>query len=160
MFKIKVKKISKEDRRIYTISSHRIPQANCFEGRKSARHQDDRRPTSHQKRRQSGPINFYEALMTASIRPTNKPAPLYEEDNGVHTIRIRALQHMTIIHLKRLLAREVAQMLDANRTSNDQMERVRTILEQYSKGAGAFALNYCADGRYASNGASRSEVHA
>jgi hypothetical protein len=71
--------------------------------------------------------------MTASITPANKPAPLYAEEHGVHTIRVRALQHMTIIHLKRKLAVEVAEMVQNTTTNADQMERIRLALEQYSK---------------------------
>lgn len=69
----------------------------------------------------------------ASMRPTNKPAPLYAEERGNHTIRVRALQHMTIIHLKRILAAEVAEMVQHTTTDAEQMERIRVNLEHYSK---------------------------
>ena len=71
--------------------------------------------------------------MTASITPTNKPSPLYIDANGVATIRVRALQHMILIHLKKVLAGEVAQMVQRETTSAEQMERVRVTLEHYSK---------------------------
>ncbi|PSN58618.1 hypothetical protein BS50DRAFT_595289 [Corynespora cassiicola Philippines] len=70
--------------------------------------------------------------MTASITPTNKPSPLYIDANGVATIRVRALQHMTLIHLKKVLAGEVAQMVQRETTSAEQMERVRVTLEHYT----------------------------
>lgn len=70
--------------------------------------------------------------MTASIKP-NKRAPLYADGNGVPTIRVRALQYMTIIHLKRVLASEVAEMMQRETTSVEQMERIRETLGHYSK---------------------------
>lgn len=40
---------------------------------------------------------------------------------------------MTIIHLKRILAAEVAEMVQHTTTDAEQMERIRVNLEHYSK---------------------------
>jgi hypothetical protein len=40
---------------------------------------------------------------------------------------------MTVIHLKRVLAGEVAEMMQRDTTSAEQMDRVRKTLERYSK---------------------------
>ena len=40
---------------------------------------------------------------------------------------------MTIIHLKRVLAGEVAEMMRRETTSVEQMEKIRKTLERYSK---------------------------
>jgi hypothetical protein len=71
--------------------------------------------------------------VTASRTPRNKTAPLYTVEDGVPIIRVRALQHMTIIHLKRVLAGEVAEMVHSETTNAEQMERIRITLQHYGR---------------------------
>jgi len=104
-----------------------------FGDRRSERRPDDRVHTPHIKRRRSRQVNFYQRLLTASITPHDKAAPLYANGYGSPTIRVRALQHMTVIHLKRVLAGEVAEMMQRETTSVEQMDRIRKTLERYSK---------------------------
>ncbi|KAF2677148.1 hypothetical protein K458DRAFT_409895 [Lentithecium fluviatile CBS 122367] len=103
-----------------------------FGGSRSQREPEYRVQKPHTKRRRSRQVNFYKRLMTASITPNNKPSPLYVDGNEVSTIRVRALQHMTIIHLKRVLAGEVAEMVKRETTSAEQMERIRVTLGHYT----------------------------
>jgi len=66
-------------------------------------------------------------------------APLYEPPTRTRgatrtkgaTVRIRALQHMNIIHLRKVIADETAQMLRNKTTNFEQMERVRKLLKNY-----------------------------
>lgn len=71
-------------------------------------------------------------LAAASMNP-DKPAPLYTERYGGPTIRIRALQHMTIIHLRRVLAGEVAEIIETETADAEQMERIRGTLNHYGE---------------------------
>ena len=72
-------------------------------------------------------------LAAASMNPYSKPAPLYTERDGGPMIRIRALQHMTIIHLRRVLAGEVAEIIETETADAEQMERIRKTLNHYGE---------------------------
>src|SRR3954465_12278206 len=77
-----------------------------LERHKSRRKSDDIPRSSRKRRKSRGasrtPFDFSEMLAAASMKPYDKPAPLYTDRNGGPMIRIRALQHMTIIHLRRV----------------------------------------------------------
>jgi hypothetical protein len=69
--------------------------------------------------------------MDASVHPQSKPGRLYAHEDGCRRIRIRTLQYMNIIHLKRVLAGEVAEMRNSETTSAEQMEAIRKTLKHY-----------------------------
>ncbi|KAM7215028.1 hypothetical protein V8F06_009554 [Rhypophila decipiens] len=46
-------------------------------------------------------------------------------------VRLRVLQYMSIIHMKRLLAREVALMSERRHVTDSQMERVKGLMSDY-----------------------------
>ncbi|KAM7190492.1 hypothetical protein V8F33_009475 [Rhypophila sp. PSN 637] len=46
-------------------------------------------------------------------------------------VRLRVLQYMSIIHMKRLLAREVALMSERRHVTDSQMERVKELMSDY-----------------------------
>lgn len=114
-------------------------------GRYKSRFQpDDRRPRSkrrkhHQSSTSARPLHFSEKLAAAAIGDAEKVSPLYTDrpnDNGEKakpTIRIRALQHMVVLHLRRVIAGEVAEILDAQSATPDMMERARKTMKQYGQ---------------------------
>lgn len=48
-------------------------------------------------------------------------------------VRLRVLQYMSIIYMKKLLAREVAVMSDQRHVTDNQMGRVRELMRDYGK---------------------------
>jgi len=46
-------------------------------------------------------------------------------------VRLRVLQYMNIIHMKRLLAREVSIMSERRYATDNQMDRVRVLMKDY-----------------------------
>ena len=64
-----------------------------------------------------------------------KEAPLFTESgiDGAPTLRIRALQHMTIIHLQRRLAILAEDIISTRTATETQMDRVQEVLKDYGK---------------------------
>ena len=62
-----------------------------------------------------------------------KDGPLFNEggSRGVPTLRIRALQHMTIIHLQRKLAVLAEEIVSSKTATEAQMDRVQETLQAY-----------------------------
>ncbi|OCK92126.1 uncharacterized protein K441DRAFT_697930 [Cenococcum geophilum 1.58] len=118
-----------------TFSRREVDLESASSGRyKSRRTLDDIPRLSEKRRKRRGgsraPFNFSRMLAAASMNP-DKHAPLYTERYGSPTIRIRALQHMTIIHLRRVLAGEVAEIIETETADAEQMERIRGTLNHY-----------------------------
>jgi len=76
---------------------------------------------------------FAKELYSGSMTPHNKHAPLYSTRDRVNgpMVRIRALQHMTIIHLRKALASETAKIVKQENAGSAQMEIIRKLLRQY-----------------------------
>jgi hypothetical protein len=65
-------------------------------------------------------LDFYEQLLSASIHH-KKFAPLWRQtkiERGGAIIRIKTLQHMNVIHIRKLLAEEVATAADTHTAEN------------------------------------------
>jgi hypothetical protein len=62
------------------------------------------------------------------MTPANKAAPLYAEPG---LVRVRALEHMNIICLKRKLAGHAAEMVRSQTATPKVMEEVRKDLGEY-----------------------------
>ncbi|EPE26261.1 hypothetical protein GLAREA_02173 [Glarea lozoyensis ATCC 20868] len=86
------------------------------------------RRSASSRQRSNTPRTFHEELYKASITPANKPAPLYETDVQV---RVRALEHMNIICLKRKLAQHAADMINSEEASQDTMDTLKNDLKEY-----------------------------
>ena len=69
-----------------------------------------------------------------------KESPLFTESgvDGEPTLRIRALQHMTIIHLQRKLAVLAEDIMNSKTATETQMDRVQEVLKDYGKTSKAF----------------------
>lgn len=67
------------------------------------------------------------------VMKEEKICPLFTEDGfrGVPTVRIRTLQHMTIIHLKRKLAILAEDIMSSKTTTEAKMDRVQETLKDY-----------------------------
>jgi hypothetical protein len=87
-----------------------------------------RRRSASSRRRSNTPRTFHEELYKASITPANKPAPLYETDVQV---RVRALEHMNIICLKRKLAQHAADMVNNKEASQEIINLLKNNLKDY-----------------------------
>jgi hypothetical protein len=74
-------------------------------------------------------LAFYDELYHGATR-RGKVAPLF--DPREDKIRVRTLEHMNIVHLRRCLAVEVADMKFRHQTDYDQMELVGDLLHRYS----------------------------
>lgn len=46
-------------------------------------------------------------------------------------VRLRVLQYMNLINMKRLIAREVSLMSERRHVTDSQMERVRVLMKNY-----------------------------
>ena len=78
-------------------------------------------------------VNFYEQLLSASMHH-GKYAPLWrqtENERGGAIIRIKTLQHMNVIHLRKLLADEVAIMVRSQSTDDEQMRLIEDLMSRY-----------------------------
>ena len=64
-----------------------------------------------------------------------KEAPLFTKSgiDGAPTLRIRALQHMTVIHLQRRLAVLAEDIISSKTATETQMDRVQEVLKDYGK---------------------------
>jgi hypothetical protein len=64
-----------------------------------------------------------------------KYAPLYTSHSQKRgaIVRVRTLQQMNIIHLRKVIADETAEMLRNNTVNFEQMERVRKLLKNYGQ---------------------------
>ena len=85
-----------------------------------------------------GTVNLSRMLYHAAFndaKKEQKEAPLFTESgiNGAPTLRIRALQHMTIIHLQRRLAVLAEDMISTRIATETQMDRVQEVLKDYGK---------------------------
>ena len=71
-----------------------------------------------------------------------KEAPLFTESgvNGAPTLRIRTLQHMTVIHLQRRLAVLAEDIISSRTATETQMDRVQDVLKDYGQSMVAPAL--------------------
>jgi hypothetical protein len=69
------------------------------------------------------------------MTPRNNFTPLCTEQNGETgpTIRILTLQHVNIVHLRKVLAREIAEIIGQKTANSEQMERVRKGLKHYGE---------------------------
>jgi hypothetical protein len=74
-------------------------------------------------------LGFYDELYHGATRK-GKVAPLF--DPREDKIRVRTLEHMNIVHLRRRIAVEVADMKHRHQTDYDQMELVGDLLHRYS----------------------------
>ena len=65
-----------------------------------------------------------------------KEGPLFTESGsrGAPTLRIRAMQHMTIIHLQRKLAILAEDIVSSKTATETQMDRVQDALKDYGTG--------------------------
>jgi len=117
-------------------------QASVREGSRSGRKPDperpetlSRNPASSQRVRHQ---YFGDRLFNGAMRnKKNRVSVLFENGsprNGQPTeplVRLRVLQYMSIIHMKRLLAREVFIMSDRRHVTTEQMSRVRRLMKDY-----------------------------
>lgn len=74
--------------------------------------------------------NFSELLYQATVG-AEKLCPVWDG----HEIRIRALQHMTTLHLQRKLAKLVKEMVKSQKATDDQMDDLHKALKDYSTSA-------------------------
>ena len=72
-------------------------------------------------------------MLAASALDQKKVCPLYTTRNGKPTVRIRALQHMSICDIRREIAVEVAAICKTNDADEEQMRRVRNLMKEYGK---------------------------
>jgi hypothetical protein len=78
-------------------------------------------------------VNFYKQLLNASM-DHKKYAPLWRQTNnerGGAIIRIKTLQHMNVIHVRKLLAEEVAAMVRCQSTDYEQMRLIEDLMSRY-----------------------------
>lgn len=78
-------------------------------------------------------VNFYKQLLNASMDP-KKYAPLWRQANterGGAIIRIKTLQHMNVIHVRKLLTEEVATMVRHQSTDYEQMRLIEDLMSRY-----------------------------
>ena len=85
-----------------------------------------------------GTADFSRLLYQAAFNDSKKErkeAPLFKESgtDGAPTLRIRALQHMTIIHLQRRLAVLAEDIMSSKTATETQMDRVQEVLKEYGK---------------------------
>ena len=86
-----------------------------------------------------GTIDFSRMLHNAAFNDAKrewKEAPLFTESGsrGAPTLRIRAMQHMTIIHLQRKLAILAEDIVSSKTATETQMDRVQDALKDYGMG--------------------------
>jgi hypothetical protein len=78
-------------------------------------------------------VNFYEQLLSASMHH-EKYAPLWRQtknERGGAIIRIKTLQHMNVLHVRKLLAEEVAIMVRRQSTDYEQMRLIEDLMSRY-----------------------------
>ena len=69
-------------------------------------------------------------------RSEPKLAPLFSQDeSGTATLRIRSLQHMTVLHLQRVIAGEAEEIVRTENATAVQMERIRITMRDYGSKA-------------------------
>lgn len=82
-----------------------------------------------------GTINFSRMLYHAAFSDGKKKklVPLFTEEGsrGAPTLRIRSLQHMTVIHLQQRLAVLAEDIVSSETATEAQMDRVQKTLQEY-----------------------------
>jgi hypothetical protein len=79
-------------------------------------------------------VNFYEQLLSASMH-YKKFAPLWRQtknERGGAIIRIKPLQQINVIHIRMLLAEEVATMVRRQSADYEQMRLIEDLKSRYS----------------------------
>ena len=72
-------------------------------------------------------------MLAAAALERDKIAPIYTDRDGKPTIRIRALQHMTIVHIRKMIAEQVADIVQRETATPEMMESVRKTMKHYGK---------------------------
>lgn len=85
-----------------------------------------------------GTVDLSRMLYQAAFndqKKERKEAPLFTESgvDGAPTLRIRTLQHMTVIHLQRRLAVLAEDIISSKTATETQMDRVQEVLKDYGK---------------------------
>ena len=77
---------------------------------------------------------LYQAAFN-DYKKERKEAPLFTKYgvDGAPTLRIRVLQHMTVIHLQRRLAVLAEDIISSRTATETQMDRVQEVLKDYGK---------------------------
>jgi hypothetical protein len=102
----------------------------------SPRYNDNAPPPTSQELRDHSPFAVpfdFSHMLAAVANKKSKLAPLYEKRGKKEKIRLRALQHMIVCHLRRQLAVEVKLICDINSATSMQMKRIRKFMKDYDQ---------------------------
>ena len=103
------------------------------------RRQRSKKRKHHRNSPSTRPLLFSEKLAAAVIGDPKKVGPLYTERSVKGSkkpkpiVRIRALQHMVVLYLRREIAGEVAEIVDTKSADPEVMEKSRKTMKQYGR---------------------------
>ncbi|RYO96252.1 hypothetical protein DL765_011633 [Monosporascus sp. GIB2] len=91
-------------------------------------------PRPRRRARSASPLGSqvpFEARLFAAATNRETPTPLFEPDRKEPRIRLRILQYMNIIYMKKLLTSEVAHIKPNRAVEHEQMSNIRRLMRDY-----------------------------